>query len=65
MAEDKSYPVSASGAGKTYLNKASFQQMYQQSIEAPEDFWAEQAGKLLHWHQPWKKVSSGDFSKAE
>jgi len=39
--------------------------MYQHSIDAPEEFWAEQAGNLLHWHEPWKKVSGGDFSKAE
>ncbi len=65
MSEDKIYPVTESSAAKSYLNKDTFRQMYQQSIEAPEDFWAEQAGKLLHWHQPWKKVSSGDFAKAD
>ena len=65
MSEDKIYPVRESSAAKSYLNKDTFRQMYQQSIEAPEDFWAEQAGKLLHWHQPWKKVSSGDFAKAD
>ncbi|MDG2339296.1 MAG: acetate--CoA ligase [Gammaproteobacteria bacterium] len=65
MSEDKIYPVTQSSAAKSYLNKDTFRQMYQQSIEAPEDFWAEQAGKLLHWHQPWKKVSSGDFAKAD
>lgn len=65
MSEDKIYPVTESSAAKSYLNKDTFRQMYQQSIEAPEDFWAEQAGKLLHWHQPWKKVSCGDFAKAD
>ena len=65
MSEDKIYPVTESSAAKSYLNKDTFRQMYQQSIEAPEDVWAEQAGKLLHWHQPWKKVSSGDFAKAD
>ncbi|GJM12218.1 MAG: acetyl-coenzyme A synthetase 2 [Pseudohongiella sp.] len=65
MSEDKIYPIAQPPARKTYLNKESFQEMYQQSLEAPEDFWAEQAGNLLHWHEPWKKVTSGDFSKAE
>ena len=65
MSEEKIYPVTESTAAKSYLNKDTFRQMYQQSIEAPEEFWAEQAGKLLHWHQPWKKVSSGDFAKAD
>ncbi len=65
MSEEKIYPVSDTSTAKTYLNKDSFQKLYQQSIEAPEEFWAEQAGKLLHWHQPWRRVSSGDFTKAE
>lgn len=65
MSEQKSYPVSESTAGNTYLNKDSFQEMYTQSIESPDDFWAEQAGKLLYWNEPWKKVTSGDFAKAE
>ena len=65
MSEDKIYPVSDTDSDNTYLNKDSFQKMYQHSIEAPEDFWAEQAGNLLHWHEPWKKITSGEFSKAD
>ena len=65
MSEDKIYPVSDAGSSNTYLNKDSFQTMYQHSIDAPEDFWAEQAGNLLHWHEPWKKVTSGGFAKAD
>lgn len=65
MSEDKSYPVSETSVGKTYFNAESYRELYQQSIDSPDDFWAEQAGKLLYWHEPWKKVSGGDFSKAE
>jgi len=65
MSEDKIYPVSDSNTDRTYFNQNSFQEMYQQSIDSPDDFWAEQAGNLLHWHEPWKKVSSGEFAKAE
>ena len=38
---------------------------YRQSIESPEEFWAEQAGELIYWHEPWKNVISSDFNKAE
>lgn len=65
MSEDKIYPVSDAGSRNTYLNKESFQKMHQHSIDAPEDFWAEQAGNLLHWHEPWKEVTSGEFAKAD
>lgn len=65
MSEDKVYPVTKAAASHSYLNKESFQQLYQQSIDTPEEFWAEQAGELLHWHQPWQSVCSGNFEKAE
>ena len=38
--------------------------MYQRSVDSPEEFWAEQAGNFLHWHEPWQEVYSGDFSTA-
>ena len=65
MSKDKIYPVSDAETSNTYLDKDSFQEMYQHSIEAPADFWAEQAGDLLHWHEPWKKVTSGGFATAD
>lgn len=65
MSEGKIYPVSDTASSNTHLNKETFQKMYQQSIKAPEEFWAEQAGSLLHWHEPWKKVTSGGFEKAD
>jgi len=39
--------------------------MYQQSIHDPEAFWAQQANQFLDWISPWKKVHTGDFSKAQ
>ena len=65
MSEDKIYPVSESAASRSHLDLASYQALYQQSIEAPEEFWAEQAGKLIHWHEPWQSIVRSDFSRAE
>ena len=65
MSEEKVYPVTDEAAERSHLSKVQYQQMYQQSVDAPDEFWAEQAGLLLHWHEPWKSVSSGDFSKGE
>ncbi|MCB1672053.1 MAG: AMP-binding protein, partial [Pseudomonadales bacterium] len=65
MSEHKVYPVSEQAASRSLLSQTEYQEMYQRSIENPDEFWAEQAGRFLHWHQPWKEVYSGDFSKAE
>jgi acetyl-CoA synthetase len=64
MSEDKVYPVDPASAKRSHLNPATFDKLYKQSIESPEEFWGEQATKLLHWHQPWQTIVSSDFSKA-
>ena len=33
----------------------SYQQVYRESLESPEDFWSKQAG-ILDWHKRWDKV---------
>ena len=65
MSEIRIYPVSESAAKHSHLNRQLYEELYQQSINSPEEFWAEQAGELLYWHEPWKSVYSGDFNKAE
>lgn len=63
MSDEKLYPAQAISLGKTHLTSETYKELYQQSINAPEEFWAEQAGELLHWHEPWRSVTSSDFKK--
>ncbi|MFK7865240.1 MAG: acetate--CoA ligase [Pseudohongiellaceae bacterium] len=63
MSEEKIYPAQPSG--KNHLDSSSYATLYQQSIDSPEEFWAEQAGELLHWHQPWQSVCKSDFENAK
>ena len=35
---------------------AQYRKLYQQSVTAPEKFWARQAKEELVWFKPWKKV---------
>mgnify|MGYP001205259256 CR=1 FL=1 len=65
MSAEKIYPVSEASASRSHLSPSRYKELYQQSIDSPEEFWAEQAGKLLHWHEPWKTVTSSDFARAE
>jgi acetyl-CoA synthetase len=37
--------------------------MYKQSLEQPDQFWAEQAERFLTWDKPWSKVHESDLSK--
>lgn len=65
MSEEKLYPVIESASQRSHLNREQYEKLYEQSIENPDEFWAEQAGELLYWHQPWKEVFGGDFSNAD
>ena len=65
MSENAIYPVSEAAAAKSHLDSAQFEEMYRQSIEDPEEFWAEMAARFLHWHKPWQKVMAGDFASSD
>ncbi len=65
MPEAVIHPVSQAAASRSHLNPQRFDELYKQSIEFPEEFWAEQAGELIYWHEPWKTVISSDFTQAE
>lgn len=64
MSDSKIYPVTDAAAKQAHINKARYLELYQQSIDSPDEFWAEQAGQLLHWHKPWKTVCDYDFPSA-
>lgn len=57
------YPSSAAYIKNTHLTLEQYQELYQQSIDNPEKFWAEQAKKFITWHSPWQQVKTGDFER--
>lgn len=50
------YPILDAIKSRTHLTKSQYLHEYQQSIDHPEDFWAEKALSFLDWQSPWKKV---------
>jgi acetyl-CoA synthetase len=65
MTESPLYPVPAHWQENAWINKQKYSQMYRQSIEQPDQFWAEQASEFLTWDKPWQSVSSYDFAAGE
>lgn len=47
---------------KAYIDYEQYLALYQQSIEQPDQFWAEQA-RNIDWIKSWDKVSSGNFNQ--
>ena len=65
MSEFLSRPVSSHWQQNAWINKEKYQQMYQQSIDQPDLFWAEQASEFLTWDTPWQTVCNYDFAAGE
>jgi acetyl-CoA synthetase len=65
MSEVHLYPVPAKIKSSAHIDSALYQSMYQESIQSPETFWAEQASKFLTWQKPWSKVVKSDLKKGE
>jgi acetyl-CoA synthetase len=55
------YPVPAGWAERSHCDKARYQAMYRQSVEDPEGFWGEQAGRL-DWLKPPTRIRDVDFT---
>jgi len=58
MSEIKTYPVPEAIKKIAHINSEQYKAMYKQSLENPDEFWAEQAKKFVSWFKPWDKVQS-------
>lgn len=65
MSEVHLYPVPESFKKNAAIDLARYKSMYEQSINSPDIFWAEQAKAFLTWQQPWTQVSRSDLKKGE
>lgn len=65
MSEVHLYPVPESFKSKAAINLSRYKEMYDQSINSPDTFWAEQAKTFLTWQKPWSQVTKSDLRKGE
>ncbi len=61
MFEIQRHPVSDAVRQRALLDNDAYLRLYQQSIEQPETFWAEQANAFLDWKKPWDCVLTSDM----
>jgi len=65
MSEFPVHPVPDAWRDSAYINKETYQEMYQRSINDSDAFWAEQANAFLDWDKSWDKVSEYNLREAE
>ena len=62
LAEDRTYPPPAEFTANALLSDAD---VYAEAEADVEGFWAEQAGELLDWYEPWDTVLEWDLPFAK
>lgn len=65
MSEFPVHPVPDAWRNSAYINKETYQEMYQHSINDPDAFWAEQAAEFLNWDKNWDQVCKYDLREAQ
>ena len=65
MTAEKTYPVSPEIAAHALIDQHAYEEMYARSLQDPDGFWAEQAGRFLTWTKAWSKVAQWDFHNAD
>jgi acetyl-CoA synthetase len=55
------YPVTPALVGKTHLDFATYQRLYDESIHSPATFWPRMATDFLTWSQPWQQLHESDM----
>jgi acetyl-CoA synthetase len=59
----KFYPTAEFSSKAHIKSMAEYEEMYRRSVDDPDGFWSEMAGKL-YWFKPWEKVREFDFVNA-
>jgi len=49
---------------RAWIDEQKYFEMYQRSVEQPDEFWAEQAEQFISWFRKWDKVCEWDYHKA-
>ena len=62
MSERTIFPVTAETAEGAHVDAAAYEAMYRRSVEDPEGFWAEQAGRL-DWIKPFTRVKDVSWAR--
>ncbi len=65
MSKSIIHVVSDTAKARSHLDADRYSRMYRHSIENPDGFWAEQAGKFVSWFRPWQTVQNCDYSAAD
>ncbi len=59
------YPVNPQLAANAHVDNDKYLNMYDASINDPDNFWHEQANAFLDWHQDWSTLNEIDMARGK
>ncbi len=62
---NQNHKIPSSFFEKAHIDAGKYRSMYQQSIEQPDLFWAEQARAFLSWNKEWDAVCESDIHSGQ
>ena len=65
MFDISKYPQAEAVRQAVQLSADDYRRLYQQSVDQPEQFWAELAEAFLDWSAPWSRVIQADLKTGE
>ena len=65
MNKEKIYKPPQSILENSNISEIEFSKLYKQSLENPEEFWADQAELYLDWDEQWTKVKENDIERGQ
>ena len=65
MNKEKIYKPPQSILENSNISETEFNKLYKQSLENPEEFWANQADLYLDWDEQWTKVKENDIERGQ
>ena len=65
MPKEVVYEVPDSLKKEALLSKKEYEELYEESLNNPKEFWSKQADSYLEWISPWETVYQSNFKKGE
>jgi len=65
MSDFSTHPVPRQWSDTAWIDQATYEAMYRQSVDNPDQFWADQATQFLTWNAPWETVSRSEIQSGQ
>ena len=65
MSDSRTHPIPQQWSDSAWIDEVTYEAMYRQSVDNPEQFWGDQAAQFLTWEKPWETVCRSDIEQGQ